>query len=173
MTEIGEVKKYKSRHKYTWCACTKCGKVKWVRHESGNPRGYRCTSCANKGRRPFRSGYLNPRWKGGRINVDGYVAIKLQPDDFFYPMARSNGYVLEHRLVIANKLGRCLLNGEQVHHRPDVGKDDNREEVLYLMPNPSDHSQLSACSHCELKKEIRLLRWQVKELLGRSQGRLV
>ena len=101
----------------------------------------------------------NPNWKGGRCEKDGYILIR-QPG---HPYGH-NGYVFEHRLVMEKRLGRFLLPSETVHHRPDVAKDDNREEVLYLMPNPSDHSRLSPCSNCALKKEIRLLRWQVKEL---------
>lgn len=174
MPQVGEVKRNKHRRDNNiWQACVKCGKERWVRVKKGNPVSLRCRSCANRESMLCRRGDKNPGWKGGRINVGGYVAIKLQPDDFFYPMANQNGYVKEHRLVMAKKLGRCLLKSEQVHHRPDVAKDDNREEVLYLMPNPSDHSKLSPCSTCELKKEIRLLRWQVKELLEKAQGRLV
>lgn len=109
-------------------------------------------------------GNLTWNWNGGRQRrAKGYVSVLVNPDDPFYSMADSNGYVLEHRLVMARHLGRPLLRTEVVHHRPDVARDDNRIEVLYLMPNPSSHSSLSPCSHCPLKKEIRLLRWQIKE----------
>lgn len=101
-------------------------------------------------------------WKGKKKHR-GYVQILLASDDPMYSMADQRGYVLEHRLVMARHLGRPLLRSEIVHHRPDVAKDDNRIEVLYLMPNPSDHSKLSPCSSCELKREIRLLHWQIKE----------
>lgn len=104
-----------------------------------------------------------PHWKDGRRKRGDYIAILVRPDDPFYPMATKSGYVLEHRLVMARHLGRPLLRTEIVHHRPDVAKDDNRIEVLYLMPNPSDHSKLSPCSTCELKREIRLLGWHIKE----------
>lgn len=111
-------------------------------------------------------------WNGGRRKSDGYIDILVREDNPFYSMANKQGYIPEHRLVMAQHLGRPLLRTEIVHHRPDVAKDDNRIEVLYLMPNPSAHNSLSPCSNCELKKEIRLLRWQVKELQVAIQGKL-
>jgi len=103
------------------------------------------------------------RGLGRHKTTKGYVRCLIPNNSPYIVMARPDGYVLEHRLVMAQHLGRPLLRTEIVHHRPDVAKDDNRIEVLYLMPNPGDHSKLSPCSKCELKKEIRLLRWQIKE----------
>lgn len=114
-------------------------------------------------RREYK-GNLAWNWNGGRQrHSDGYIRILLDKDDPMRVMADKQGLVLEHRLVMARHLGRPLLRSEVVHHRPDVARDDNRIEVLYLMPNPSEHSKLVPCSNCELKKEIRLLRWQIKE----------
>ena len=163
MPIIGEIRKareigYKGFYRYIWAACIDCGKERWVLLVKGMARDQFCLRCSNTGQ---RSSY----WKGGKHkSSQGYIMIWLPKDDPFYPMADANNYVREHRLVIAKKLGRCLLKTEIVHHRSDVAKDDNRPEVLYLMPDPGTHSRLSPCSKCELKKELRLHKWQIKNL---------
>jgi len=67
-------------------------------------------------------------WKGGRvIDQFGYVHV-WAPDHF---QALKNGYVAEHRLVMANHLGRRLKSTEIVHHINE-NKQDNRLENLEI-----------------------------------------
>lgn len=130
MPEIGEIRKgtqlgYISTGKFIWVACEKCGKERWVQLLGGKPRGRKlCHSCVRLGHHHSEetiakiSGENSSSWKGGRQKAGGgYITVKLQPNDFFYPMADKRGYVLEHRLVVAKALGRCLHRWEIVHHK--------------------------------------------------------
>ena len=177
MPEIGEITRgrevgYKQNHKLIWHACVDCGKERWVYFNKGIPVSLRCPSCANKGEN-------SNSWKGGRfVDGEGYVLIWIDPSDFFYSMARKgHNFVLEHRLVMAKHLGRCLQPWEVVHHKNGI-KDDNRLENLKLTTLGShiiEHSKGYKDGYAkglqdgrdkqiqDLKKEIRLLIWEFKE----------
>ena len=53
-------------------------------------------------------------------------------------MARNDGYVMEHRLVLAQAIGRPLLRTEVVHHE-NHDPQDNRLENLRLFASNKDH----------------------------------
>ena len=72
--------------------CPECGKVmslqpNQVKNREHNFCSHKCYSLwwsRNK------RGEKANRWAGGRrVNEGGYVDIRLQPDDFFYPMTNS------------------------------------------------------------------------------------
>jgi len=146
MPEVSEIRKAKGigkrgTHKYIWSACLDCGKERWIGLRDGIPVSKLCKGCSSPKNSPHLWGALNPLWKGGiSITGNGYIRLKLYPDDFFFPMANKKGYVLEHRLVVAKALARCLLPWEVVHHKEGYAKDDNRyPETLDLITDKRFH----------------------------------
>ena len=76
------------------------------------------------------------RWKGGtHRDWRGYVYV-LDP---LHPNANKNGYVREHRKVMADFLKRPLKNYEVVHHKNGI-KYDNRLKNLEVM-RLEDHTR--------------------------------
>lgn len=181
--QIGEIKEAKeiglkgSRGygRYMWQACQDCGSERWVRLRKGKPEHRICRHCS--GKRHNTGGY--------KRTDDGYIMVHISPENFFYSMAQNDGYVLEHRLVMAKHLGRCLQSWEKVHHKGirHIGienKSDNLIDNLELTTNGShslEHSRgyrdgyrrgfLDAqnAKIKELLEQIKLLRWQIKEIL--------
>lgn len=175
MPELGEIRSaeeigHKHRgHKYIYIACEVCGKERWVGLERGEAKDKRCRACgvrsseARTKNREAHEGSQNYSWKGGRHkSSDGYILIWLSPEDFFYPMAKKNGYVLEHRLVVAKALGRCLQIWEIVHHKGikyPKGSLENKQDNRY----PENLQLVSDDRH----KQITILEARIKQLEDR------
>lgn len=168
MPKVGEIcfgKDIGKSHyqKYIWAACTKCGKERWVEIKYGKPRATVCR-CSSGGTR---------NWKGGRYKANGYILIRFNKSakSPYLSMANSRQTVFEHRLVMAQSLGRCLLKQEIVHHINGI-RDDNRIENLKLI-SPLDHATFTQlCQNCAMRKELRLLRWEIKQLREQLQLKL-
>lgn len=74
------------------------------------------------------TGDKNYRWSGGRKKHSGGYILAYAPD---HPNRDRRGFVLEHRLVMEQHLGRFLGADEIVHHINE-NKEDNRIENLEL-----------------------------------------
>ena len=141
MPKIGDIESsktlgYKSPNSMVFALCVDCEEGRWVRVHKNRPISERCRPCSLK----YHVSDKHCCWKGGRIKTKvGYVLVKVFPDDFYYPMRKHLDYVLEHRLVMAKSLGRCLLPFEVVHHKNGI-KYDNRIENLELSSGLSEHS---------------------------------
>ena len=99
-------------------------------------------------------GELASNWKGGKVNKSGYVYIQA-PD---HPYCTKLGYVMEHRLLAEQALGRFLKKDEIVHHI-DGDKANNDIENLEVLTR-SEH----VMRHFEAVKRVRELEAEIKRL---------
>lgn len=96
--------------------------------------------------------YKMPKEGDKKQNSHGYILVY-----------QSGEWISEHRLVMQKIVGRQLLKSEHVHHVNGI-KHDNRPSNLRLV-SPADHMFYTKfCTHCELRKEIRLLRWELRQV---------
>lgn len=149
--------------------CPDCGKELWHRLKY---IGAKCVKCANVAKRGKCTGAKNPRFKGyRRINHSGYIEITLQPDHPYFCMAtRRDHRVMEHRLVVAQHLGRCLEAWEIVHHKGvkyPKGSIENKQDNRYPENLELLLGQLEHMPSIAMERHIRALEKQVKELQGR------
>lgn len=73
-------------------------------------------------------------------NYNTHWWIKIPPDSPYYSMSHNKGFVQEHRLIMAQHLGRCLEQTEHIHHINGI-KNDNRIENLIIL-NSKTHTML-------------------------------
>jgi len=146
--------------------CDQCGKEVWRPKAWMNNEHFYCSRrChglvasqklipyAGKGRKNWTeetieahrervSGPNSNFWKGGITlykKKGSYKGVRYVhcPKEYM-DMARSDGLVPEHRLIVAQAIGRSLQRSENVHH---INHDstDNRVENLALFASVTDH----------------------------------
>jgi hypothetical protein len=125
-------------------ACSECATEFTPRVRPGHVARFCSKACANRATARNRT---STRYR--RLTTRGYVEL-WKPG---HPMANKAGYLMEHRLVMAEHIGRMLEPGEVVHHLNNV-RTDNRIENLELLAKV-DHDRLPkppprpfACPHC-------------------------
>ncbi len=133
-------------------SCDLCGARMYRRPSTlaMNARKLCSTACRNKvyirtgprGPNPKLQRERNPAWKGGvtfKRNKGNYIGPKYVRCPLeFAAMARTDGYVMEHRLVVARWIGRPLTRIEAVHHE-DHDTRNNTRANLSLWPNNQTH----------------------------------
>ena len=149
-----------SERKGQFITCA-CGKVvwkpdAWLRKAKEHYCSGRCNgrvrskelvkhSANGKGKKNPKKGSpgaSNPAWKGGVTyfkkhgNYTGVKYIRCLPT--FISMARKDGYVMEHRIIVAQAIGRLLLRTEVVHHK-DHNPANNDLSNLQLFASNRDH----------------------------------
>lgn len=152
--------------------CEHCGITFWEyqsnirQHVKATGKEYPRRFCSMKCRKLAFKGKQNPLFKGRTKNRQGYIVIRgeLVPEAY-KSMIRRGDSVLEHRLVMAQHLGRPLNDWEVVHHKNGV-KDDNRIENLELHSKDTHHG-ITVVEHKEiarLRRENEALKKKLKEL---------
>ncbi len=141
--------------------CAGCGETFIARKAAavGKYCGYSCMS-GNQNLARFMHAERGPthhNWRGGRYrNKDGYIMVLAPSHPSVQGKGSSRQYVLEHRLVMEQKLGRPLKSRENVHHLNAI-RDDNRPENLELwqqsQPSGRRVSDLPHCSTCSCSNQ--------------------
>jgi hypothetical protein len=88
-------------------------------------------------------------WKIQKIVSKGDYNYAVVPE---HPHRTKNNYVLEHRIVMENHLGRLLDSNEIVHHKNE-DKKDNRPENLEVMINV-EHCRMHSTVGCLMVEMI-------------------
>lgn len=177
LPEIGEVRckdndTGNGKNYYIWAPCINCKQLRWTIYRKSAGILLRCQRCASL------KGARSHLWKGGRsITRQGYIEVRLYESDPYYSMSKADGYLKEHRLIMARHLGRCLTPYEIVHHK-NGKRDDNRIENLELQSRKGHtkgyrYGYIEGYRQCtldlgqkidDLNSEIRLLQWHTLEL---------
>lgn len=121
-------------------ACHVCGTLVYRKPREIGERNYCSKQCQNANLSAIVSaislrGAERWNWQGGVIMRSGYRFIRMLD----HPNANAHGYVAEHRMVMAEKIGRPLKPNELVHH-VNHDKTDNRAANLVLVRRV-DHSR--------------------------------
>lgn len=157
--EIG--KSYNS--KYVYWLCPGCGNKRWVRDSMVNRptfTGY-CVTCMARVKKRWK-GENHWNWKGGFYRAQ-YNLVYLPTGSPYRAMVNGRGYVLEHRLIMAESLGRPLYRWEIVHHL-NGNKFDNRLENLAIT-NTNNHER-----HTLVKLLQQRIRFLEEKLIDSEKG---
>jgi hypothetical protein len=100
--------------------------------------------------RKDKCGKKNMAYKGGRVSVGGYIKILIP---FAEQKSRCDRYILEHRKVMEEKIGRKLKANEIVHHINGI-KNDNRIDNLEIVLRNAHRGNVR-CPYCRRHFKIQ------------------
>lgn len=123
--------------------CVNCGAICQSNKQSN--KSPRCRKCWQDWIREDPS--RGPSFKRGSfVYKGGYIAVLARD----HPNAFTTGYILEHRLVMANHLGRSLKKGEIVHHINGITNDNRIENLVVCtrMTHTKLHKRTTTCRIC-------------------------
>ena len=134
-------------NKYNYVKCSVCGgkKLKLEKTIKKHEKNYCSNQCRAEAINKFYSGENHMSYKSGKYIHEGYVLVK-KPEHY---RADKNGYVKEHVLLAEEKIGRKLLDNEEVHHINKI-KNDNRYQNLAVL-TISEHRTV----HARRKRKVR------------------
>jgi len=155
---------------YEFVVCPNCGLGRWIADNIVKRVCFtgKCKACHDKNIKDYLPrGSDASNWQGGKTKRRGYVWVRIEETNPFFIMhgvkkhkGRNWGYIMEHRLVMAQHLGRCLESWELVHHINGI-KDDNRLENLKLVTSVKEHVMTPII-------ELQSLRARVADLESRN-----
>jgi hypothetical protein len=151
-TESGaRVRDAKQPNRFCNTTCDLCGTPMYRRPNAlAKNEGKFCSrACRNKAHPlpngdnlPVMMGANNPAWKGGvtlRRRKGNYGSVRyVRCPRHLLEMSRRDGYVMEHRKVMADWVGRMLTRTEVVHHL-DHKPLNNERTNLELWPDNRSH----------------------------------
>lgn len=116
--------------------CENCGET-YERPHGKTDRRFCSRSCAMQNR--SRTGQIQVRPEGSKFrHMNGYIVEK-----------RDGKWVMQHRLVMAEVIGRPLLPTERVHHK-NGDRQDNRPENLELWTGATSKKDPSGVRQVDL-----------------------
>lgn len=141
--EISRPPSHAARTKEPMCSY-ECNGIRrgqeWATHGHKGRAGW--TEASWESYQKNMSGAKNPAWKGGitykRPKGNHKGARYVRAPKWAAAMARKDGYIMEHRLVMVQLTGRLLTRTECVHHR-DHDPLNNEPSNLELWPTNRDH----------------------------------
>ena len=138
---------------FGFLTCPECNRKRWVSDGQASRKKFSgiCLSCtAKKNVKHANAPEAKRNWgvsshlyrRGFTLNDSGYRMVSIPRQHPFRTMADRWGKIREHRLKMAEFLGRPLKRWEQVHHK-NGDRQDNRIENLELL-SMSQHGTITA-----------------------------